>query len=181
MFPYCFQKIIFADTLSNLTMELQIIQNKIFEIRGNYIMFDFDLAEKYQTDTKVLNQSVKRNIDRFPPDFMFQLTEKEYDHLRSQFVTSKRGGMRRSPYAFTELGVAMFSSVLRSPIAININIEIMRAFVELRKLIHGCDELNQKIKQLELETNLQFNEIYQALTELASQKEKEQKPVNPIG
>jgi hypothetical protein len=122
-------------------------------------MFDFDLAEMYQTDTKVLNQSVKLNIDRFPPDFMFQLTEKEYNHLRSQFVTSKRGGMRRPPYAFTELGVAMLSSVLRSPIAININIEIMRAFVELRKLIHGCDELNQKIKQIELETNLQFNEI----------------------
>lgn len=164
-------------------MELRIIQNKIFELRGSYIMFDFDLAEMYQTDTKVLNQSVKRNIDRFPPDFMFQLSEKEFDILRSQIVTSKRGGIRRPPYAFTELGVAMLSSVLRSPIAININIniEIMRAFVELRKLIHGYDELNQKIKQLEFETNLQFNEIYKALTELASQKEKDQKPVNPVG
>lgn len=96
-------------------------------------------------------------------------------------MTSNRGGIRRPPYAFTELGVAMLSSVLRSHIAIKINIEIMRAFVELRKLIGGYDELSQKIKQLELETNLQFNEIYQALTELASQKEKDQKPVNPIG
>lgn len=162
-------------------MELQIIQNKIFEIRGKFVMFDFDLAEMYQTETKVLNQSVKRNIDRFPYDFMFQLTEKEYNHLKSQFVTSKRGGIRRPPYAFTELGIAMLSSVLRSPIAIKINIEIMRAFVELRKLISGYDELNQKIKQLEIETNLQFNEIYQALTELASQKEKDQKPFNPVG
>jgi hypothetical protein len=162
-------------------MELQIIQNKIFEIRGQYVMLDFDLAEMYQTETKILNQSVKRNAGRFPSDFMFQLTEKEFDGLRSQFVTSKRGGIKRPPYAFTELGVAMLSSVLRSAIAIEINIQIMRAFVEIRKLIIGYDDLTQKIQQLEVETNLQFNEIYQALTELASQKEKEQKPFNPVG
>lgn len=162
-------------------MELQIIQNKILEIRGQYVMLDFDLAEMYQTETKILNQSVKRNADRFPPDFMFQLTEKEFDSLRSQFVTSKKGGIRRPPYAFTELGVAMLSSVLRSPIAIEINIQIMRAFVEIRKLIIGYEDLAQKIQQLEAETNLQFNEIYQALTELASQKEKDQKPFNPVG
>jgi len=162
-------------------MELQIIQNKILEIRGQYVMLDFDLAEMYQTETKILNQSIKRNADRFPPDFMFQLTEKEFDSLRSQFVTSKKGGIRRPPYAFTELGVAMLSSVLRSPIAIEINIQIMRAFVEIRKLIIGYEDLAQKIQQLDAETNLQFNEIYQALTELASQKEKDQKPFNPVG
>ncbi|MEA4937646.1 MAG: ORF6N domain-containing protein [Paludibacter sp.] len=162
-------------------MELQIIQNKILEIRGQYVMLDFDLAEMYQTETKILNQSVKRNADRFPPDFMFQLTEKEFDSLRSQIVTSKKGGIRRPPYAFTELGVAMLSSVLRSPVAIEINIQIMRAFVEIRKLIIGYEDLAQKIQQLEVETNMQFNEIYQTLTELASQKEKDQKPFNPVG
>lgn len=162
-------------------MELQIIQNKILEVRGQYVMLDFDLAEMYQTETKILNQSVKRNAGRFPPDFMFQLTEKEFNSLRSQFVTSKKGGKRRPPYAFTELGVAMLSSVLRSPVAIEINIQIMRACVELRKLILGYEDLAQKIQLLEAETNLQFNEIYQVLTELASQKEKEQKPFNPVG
>lgn len=162
-------------------MELQIIQNKILEVRGQYVMLDFDLAEMYQTETKILNQSVKRNAGRFPPDFMFQLTEKEFNALRSQIVTSKKGGIRRPPYAFTELGVAMLSSVLRSPVAIEINIQIMRAFVELRKLIFGYEDLALKIQQLEAETNLQFNEIYQVLTELASQKEKEQKPFNPVG
>jgi hypothetical protein len=162
-------------------MEQQFIQNKIFEVRGQYVMLDFDLAEMYQTETKILNQSVKRNAGRFPSDFMFQLTEKEFDGLRSQFVTSKRGGIKRPPYAFTELGVAMLSSVLRSAVAIEINIQIMRAFVEIRKLIIGYEDLAYKIQQLEVETNLQFNEIYQALTELASQKEKDQKPFNPIG
>ena len=162
-------------------MELQIIQNKIFEIRGLYVMLDFDLADLYQTETKILNQSVKRNAGRFPPDFMFQLTEKEFDGLRSQIVTSKRGGIKRPPYAFTELGIAMLSSVLRSAVAIEINIQIMRAFVEIRKLIIGYDDLAQKIQQLEVETNLQFNEIYQTLTELALQKVKDQKPFNPVG
>ena len=127
-------------------MELQIIQNKILEVRGQYVMLDFDLAEMYQTETKILNQSVKRNAGRFPPDFMFQLTEKEFNSLRSQFVTSKKGGKRRPPYAFTELGVAMLSSVLRSPVAIEINIQIMRACVELRKLILGYEDLAQKIQ-----------------------------------
>ncbi|MEA4982812.1 MAG: ORF6N domain-containing protein [Paludibacter sp.] len=162
-------------------MEPQIIQNKILEVRGKYVMLDFDLADLYLTETKILNQSVKRNAGRFPPDFMFQLTEKEFDSLRSHFVTSKKGGIRRPPYAFTELGVAMLSSVLRSPIAIEINIQIMRAFVEIRKLIIGYEDLAYKIQQLEVETNLQFNEIYQVLTELASQKEKDHKPFNPIG
>ena len=144
-------------------------------------MLDFDLADLYLTETKILNQSVKRNAGRFPPDFMFQLTEKEFDALRSQIVTSKKGGIRRPPYTFTELGVAMLSSVLRSQIAIEINIQIMRAFVEIKKLIIGYEDLAYKIQQLEVETNLQFNEIFQALKELASQKEKDHKPFNPVG
>ncbi len=164
-------------------MELTIIQNKIFEIRGQRVMLDFHLAEMYDIETKVLNQAVKRNTERFPPDFMFQLDEKEFFILRSQIVTSSLnwGGIRRPPYAFTELGIAMLSSVLRSPVAIEINIRIMRVFVELRRMIIGYDELSGKIAQLEMETNMQFNEIYQALTELASVNNQKQKRPNPVG
>lgn len=167
-------------------MELQIVQNKIFEIRGQRVMLDFHLAALYQIETRVLKQAVRRNIERFPSDFLFELTKDESISLINNGVSQSvipQGyniGSTRI-FAFTEQGVAMLSSVLRSNTAIEINIQIMRAFVELRKLIHGYDELNQKIKQLELETNLQFNEIYQALTELASQKEKEQKSINPVG
>jgi hypothetical protein len=144
-------------------------------------MLDFDLAEMYQTETKILNQSVKRNIERFSSDFIFQLTENEFNSLRSQIVTSKKGGIRRPPYAYTELGVAMLSPVLRSSVAIEINIQIMRAFVEIRKQIIDYEDLAQKIQHLEIETNLQFSEIYHALTELVSQSEKDQKPFNPVG
>lgn len=164
-------------------MEITVIQNKIFEIKGQRVMLDFHLAELYQIETKVLNQAVKRNIERFPVDFMFQLDEKEFQNLRSQIVTSSLswGGIRRPPYAFTELGIAMLSSVLRSPVAIEINIRIMRAFVELRKMIVGYDELSKKIEQLELETNMQFHELYQALTELAGINNQKQKRPNPVG
>lgn len=144
-------------------------------------MLDFDLAEMYQTETKILNQSVKRNIERFSSDFIFQLTENEFNSLRSQIVTSKKGGIRRPPYAYTELGVAMLSPVLRSSVAIEINIQIMRAFVEIRKQIIDYEDLAQKIQHLEIETNLQFSEIYHALTVLVSQSEKDQKPFNPVG
>ena len=121
-------------------MELQIIQEKIYEIRGVRVMLDFDLAEMYQVETKVLKQSVRRNIERFEgDDFMFELTAEEYNSLknslRSQFVTSNKGGIRYMPFAFTEMGVAMLSSVLRSEIAIRINRDIMRAFVAVRNYI----------------------------------------------
>lgn len=111
--------------------QLQIIQSKIYEIRGQKVMLDRDLAEMYGVQTKALNQAVKRNIDRFPEDFMFQLTSEETQNWRSQFVTSNsiKMGVRRNPYAFTELGVAMLSSVLNSKTAIQINMGIMRAFV----------------------------------------------------
>src|SRR5205814_6110594 len=110
------------------------IQHKIHEIRGHRVMLDFDLALLYGTETKVLKQSVKRNISRFPKDFMFVLTEDEYQSLRSQIVTSNRGGSRYMPFAFTEQGIAMLSSVLKSENAIKINIAIMRAFVAMRQL-----------------------------------------------
>jgi len=162
-------------------MELQIIQHKIYEIRGQRVMLDFDLAELYEVETRVLNQAVKRNISRFPTDFMFQLTNKEFDNLMSQIVISSWGGTRKLPFAFTEHGVTMLASVLRSPKAIEINIHIVRAFIALRQYALGYAELNQKLEQFMVETNLQFSDIYQALTEMASQNEKQQKPLNPVG
>jgi len=162
-------------------MELQIIQGKIYEFRGYRIILDKDLAELYQVETKALKQAVKRNPERFPSDFMFELTKEEFDSLRSQFVTSSWGGSRYLPYAFTEQGVAMLSSVLRSETAIKVNISIMRAFVEIRRLATGYEELMKRIEELEISTDTQFGEIYQALTELASKKAIEYKPRNPIG
>ena len=116
-------------------MEIQVIQNKIHEVRGQKIMLDFDLAEVYGVETKNLNLSVKRNLKRFPSDFMFQLTADEWNSLRLQNETSKRGGRRYLPYAFTEQGVAMLSGLLNSDVAIEMNIAIMRAFVAVRQLI----------------------------------------------
>lgn len=162
-------------------MELQIIQNKIFEIRGMRIMLDFDLAELYQVETKNLKRAVKRNIERFPDDFMFELTADEWEILRCNFGTSKWGGTRYMPFAFTEQGIAQLSSVLNSPLAIQVNISIIRAFVTLRKYALCYAELNQKLETFMLETNMQFNEIYQALTELASTREQDDKPRKRVG
>ena len=145
-------------------MELQIIQNRIYEIRGLKVMLDYDLAELYEVETRALNQAVKRNMKRFPIDFMFQLNEEEADILKSQFVTSSWGGTRKLPFAFTEHGVTMLASVLRSDKAIEVNIQIVRAFIILRQYALGYAELNQKLENFMLETNLQFNDIYQALT-----------------
>lgn len=162
-------------------MELQIIQNKIFEIRGMRVMLDFDLAELYQVETKNLKRAVKRNIERFPDDFMFELTADEWEILRCNFGTSNWGGTRYMPFAFTEQGIAQLSSVLNSPLAIQVNISIIRAFVTLRKYALGYAELNQKLETFMLETNMQFNEIYQALTELASTKEELSKSRKRVG
>ena len=128
------------------------IERAILILRGNKVLLDADLAALYEVPTKVLLQAVKRNLDRFPQDFMFQLSADEFEALRSQSVTSKnpgRGGRRYAPYAFTEQGVAMLSSVLNSPRAIAVNIEIMRAFVRLRELIASNKELAAKLDQLE--------------------------------
>lgn len=115
--------------------ELQLIQSKIYEIRGRKVMLDFDLAEMYGTETKYLKRAVKNNIKRFPSDFMFELTKEELESLRCKNCTSKRGGTRYMPFAFTEHGVAQLSSVLNSDIAIEINIQIIRAFIMARQLI----------------------------------------------
>jgi hypothetical protein len=157
-------------------MELQIIQNKIYEIRGQRVMLDIDMAELYETETRILNQAVKRNVKRFPSDFMFQLTKSEFYNLISQNVTSSWGGTRKLPYAFTEHGVTMLASVLRSETAIQINIQIVRAFIALRQYALGYAELNQKLEAFMVETNLQFSDIYQALAEMASLNSKKNNP-----
>jgi hypothetical protein len=162
-------------------MELQIIQNKIFEIRGQRVMLDFDLAELYEVETRALNQAVKRNLKRFPSDFMFQLTNKEFENLKSQSVISSWGGLRKLPYAFTEHGVTMLASVLRSERAIEINIQIVRAFIALRQFVLGYAELNQKLENFMIESNMQFSDIYQALTEMANKNDLDKKTLNPIG
>ena len=154
-------------------MQLQVIQNKIYEVRGQKIMLDFDLAEMYQTETKRLKEAVRRNISRFPKDFMFELTKEEFESLRTQFATSKRGGTRYFPFAFTEQGVAMLSSVLNSPKAINVNIAIMRAFVFMRQYALTHKDLTDKLKELEAKYNKQFKDVYEAINYLL-QKDKQE-------
>lgn len=167
-------------------MELQVvqnIQNKIFEVRGVRVMLDFDLAEMYEVKTKVLKQAVKRNITRFPDDFMFTLTMEEWNELVTNCDRFPEALKHSSvnPSVFSEHGVAMLSSVLRSEKAIEVNISIIRTFVALRQYALGYAELNRKLEEFMMETNMQFSEIYQVLTELASQKELENRPRNPIG
>ncbi|MFA6923104.1 MAG: ORF6N domain-containing protein [Bacteroidales bacterium] len=157
-------------------MEIQIIQNKIYEIRGQKVMLDFDLANLYEVETKNLNLAVKRNIERFPADFMFQLTKDEWESLRLQIATSnnnflrlqnetleKRGGRRYLPYAFTEQGLAMLSGILSSKKAITVNIAIMRAFVMIRQYYMNYKELKLQIEKLEKEMNRKFKDINEAL------------------
>ena len=129
-------------------MELTQIQSKIYEIRGQRVMLDRDLAELYQVTTSALNQAVKRNNKRFPPDFMFQLTNQEFANLKSQIVTSSWGGVRKMPYAFTEQGVAMLSGLLNSDVAINANIAIMRAFVAMRNYIMTTTTVTAELSEI---------------------------------
>ena len=166
-------------------MDLQIIQNKIFEVRSCRVMLDYHLAELYQVETRALKQAVKRNIERFPGDFMFVLTQEEANLLLSIGVSQNvippayNFGVAM-PMAFTEQGVAMLSSVLRSKVAIEVNISIMRAFVLMRQMVIGYEELLKRIEELEVSTDAQFNELYQALTQLLSQS-KQQKERRPVG
>ena len=166
-------------------MDLQIIQNKIFEVRGCRVMLDYHLAELYQVETRALKQAVKRNIERFPGDFMFVLTQEEANLLLSIGVSQNvippayNFGVAM-PMAFTEQGVAMLSSVLRSKVAIEVNISIMRSFVLMRQMAIGYEELSRRIEELEVSTDAQFNELYQALTQLLSQS-KQQKERRPVG
>ncbi len=156
-------------------MQVQSIQSKIYEIRGQKVMLDFDLAELYEVPTKNLNLSVKRNIKRFPDDFMFQLTKSEWNGLRFQFETSNsRGGIRYLPHAFTEQGLAMLSGILNSDKAIEVNISIMRAFVFIRQYALSHKDLTEKLTELEAKYNRQFNDMYEAIKYLL-QKDQQQK------
>ena len=128
---------------------LEIIHNKIHVIRDQKVMLDFDLAALYEIETKRLKEAVRRNIERFPEDFMFELTKEEHVNLRSQFATSSYGGTRYAPFAFTEQGVAMLSSVLNSKKAIEVNIAIMRTFVVLRNSILSLEEVSKRITEVE--------------------------------
>ena len=154
-------------------MQLSVIQNKIYEIRGQRVMLDFDLAEMYEVQTKALKQAVKRNKGRFPSDFMFSLTQKEFQGLRSQIVTSKKGGTRYLPYAFTEQGVAMLSSVLNSDKAIQVNIVIIRTFVLIRQTAIVHKDLYDKIVKLEKKYNKNFREVFKALEYLVTEKQSQ--------
>jgi len=159
-------------------MLIKNIQSKIYEIRNQKVMLDFDLAQLYEVETRVLNQAVKRNIDRFPDDFMFQLTKQEFDFLISQIVISKtetRGGTQKMPYAFTEQGVSMLSSVLKSKKAVQVNISIMRVFVAVKQLILGNTELSKKLEELESKYNKQFSDVYEALNYLMDIKKADEK------
>ena len=159
---------------------LQSITNSILYIRGQKVILDTDLANLYEVETKVLIQAVKRNIERFPDDFMFQLDKEEFDILRSQTVTSSQwGGRRYPPYAFTEQGVAMLSSVLRSERAVQVNIEIMRTFVKLREMLASNKDLSVKLKKLEKKYDDQFKIVFDAIRQLMNTDNIKKK--RPIG
>jgi ORF6N domain len=132
---------------------------QMYVIRGQTVMFDADLAALYGVETRALVQAVKRNTERFPQDFMFQLTDKEAEHLRSQFVTSSWGGRRYNPYAFTEHGVAMLSSVLRSKRAVEVNITIVRTFVRLRRILATNEDLARKVAQHDRQIAVLFDQV----------------------
>ncbi len=146
-------------------MELQIIQNRIFEIRGQRVMLDFHLAELYAVENRTLKQTVKRNIKRFPDDFMFDLTKREWEEVITNCdnIPSTAKFSPAMPFAFTEQGVAMLSGVLRSDTAIGVNIAIMRAFVAVRKHLTDHKDLQLKIEALEASTDQKFRDVYEAL------------------
>jgi hypothetical protein len=154
-------------------MKIQEVQNKIFEIRNQKVMLDFDLAEMYEVETKNLNLAVKRNIKRFPEDFMFRLTVSEWNDMRLQIATASqlKRNVNVTPYAFTEQGLAMLSGILNSEKAIQVNIAIMRAFVQVRQFALTHKDLTEKLKKLESKTNKKFKDVYEALNYLL-QKDK---------
>ncbi len=184
--------------------ELEVIQKKIYEIRGKKVMIDKDLAELYHVTTSNLNKAVQRNIKRFPSDFMFQLNKEEFEELKTNLIfqngTSSWGGTRKLPYAFTEQGLAMLSGVLNSDVAIYVNINIMRAFVAVRELISNqplermsvlenqmkglkdyFEEVCSDYNEINEDTRMQLELINETLAELQAQKKLSDKPRNPIG
>ena len=180
-------------TTEKIIASVTQIESRMYLIRGHKVMLDEDLAALYEVETKALNRAVKRNIERFPEDFMFQLSADEFaslrfqygtSNLRSQIVTSNenpsgRGGRRYAPYAFTEQGVAMLSSVLRSERAIQVNIEIMRAFVRLRQMLGSNAELARKLNAMEKKYDVRFKAVFEAIHELMAPPVSKKK--RPIG
>lgn len=188
-------------------MELQPIQSKIYEIRGQRVMLDFDLAELYQVETRTLKQAVRRNIERFPGDFMFEITEAEYNCLKNSMtsqivISNEKGGRRYMPFAFTEQGVAMLSSVLRSGTAIQVNIAIMRAFVAMRNYITTTTQITEELSEIRAKLALleradednaeavndlsedmrkELDNIYQAIAALSIKVPQARKVGQPIG
>jgi ORF6N domain len=167
-----------------LTKELiprEVIETRIFIIRGQKVMIDRDLAELYAVRTMALNQAVKRNLRRFPADFMFQLSNKEFVDLKFHFGTSSWGGTRKLPLAFTEQGVAMLSSVLNSERAVQVNIQIMRTFTRLRQLLSSHAELKRKIEEMEKKYDGQFKVVFDAINELMEIPDKTVKNIGFLG
>jgi hypothetical protein len=163
-----------------ITIPDEAIINKIYVVRGQKIMLDRDLAELYKVETKQLKRQVRRNIDRFPSSFMFELTKEENEELRSQIGTLKQGAhFKYPPFVFTEHGILMLSSVLNSDLAIKMSVQIIETFVQLRKLANNHEEIMNKIHQMESQNNKQFGEIYEALQRLMSKPEE--KPRKKIG
>jgi hypothetical protein len=164
--------------LKEISVPFQKITAKIYLIRGQNVMLDRDIAELYGVQTKALKQAVRRNIYRFPSDFMFEINQKEFKNLRSQFVTSSWGGVRYKPMAFTEQGVAMLSSVLNSDRVIQVNIEIMCAFIKLRQMYISHEDLTRKIAATEKKYDKQFQIAFEAIKQLI---EGDEKPKRKIG
>ncbi len=157
---------------------MERIEKRIYLFRGKKVMLSTDLADLYGVEVRALVQAVKRNIERFPEDFMFQLDKQEYEILKSQIVISSWGGPRRAhPYAFTEQGIAMLSSVLRSERAIRVNIQIMRAFVKLREMIISHKELAKKLEALEKRYDAQFKVVFDAIRQLMAPPEKPRRKI----
>lgn len=154
-----------------------IIESKIYLIRNQKVIIDSDLAYLYEVDTKVLNQAVKRNIDRFPEDFMFQLENKEEKLLRSQIVTANYGGKRKPTQVFTEQGIAMLSSVLKSLRAIQVNIQIMRTFTKMRQMLSTQTELKEKIMEMESKYDENLKVVFDAIQLLIEEDEKPRKEI----
>jgi hypothetical protein len=146
----------------------EVVEKRIFYIRQQKVMLSTDLAELYGVTPKALIQAVKRNLERFPEDFMFQLSNEEFGNLRSQFVTANWAMIRTPPYAFTEHGIAMLSSVLKSSLAIQMNISIIRAFIGLRELLSSNKNLNQRMIEMEKKYDWQFKLVFDAIKELTT-------------
>ena len=164
-----------------ITIPDEVIINKIYVIRGQKVMLDRDLAELYNVETRRLKEQVRRNVNRFPEEFMFELTKEELEEWRTEYASSNRDvmGIRIAPFVFTEHGILMLSSVLSSEKAVQMNIQIIKTFVQLRKLANNYEEIMNKVQQIESQTNEQFSEIYQVLQNLLSKPEE--KPRTKVG